>query len=60
MGTHVSQGDPAYTDVDADDYRPAPASPLCGAGIPLPGVPADVVGELYDPEAPALGAFACR
>ena len=60
MGTHATQGDPGYADVDADDYRPGADSPLCGAGIPLPGVPADVTGRLYDPETPALGAFACE
>jgi hypothetical protein len=60
MGTNATVGDPGFSDEAADDYRPAPGAPLCGAGIPLPGVPADVQGILYDPAAPALGAFACR
>ncbi len=60
MGSNASEGDPGYADVGNDNYRPAPDSPLCGAGVPLPGVPADVEGNLYHPATPALGAFACR
>lgn len=59
MGTHATHGQPGYADVANDDYRPAAGSPLCEAGIPLPGVPADVNGDLYHPERPALGAYAC-
>ncbi len=59
MGTAASEGEPRYASVAHDDYRPAPDSPLCRSGVPLPGVPADAEGHLYDPEAPARGAFAC-
>jgi len=57
MGTSASVGDPVYMDVGADDYRLGAGSPAADAGIPLPGVPADADGVLYDRETPSLGAF---
>lgn len=58
MGLYASVGDPGFVDVATDDYHLASGSPAVGRGAPLPGVPVDVEGTPYDPEAPALGCFA--
>jgi len=41
-----------------NDYRIKPSSPAYKTGIPLPGVPADIDGVLYDPVNPNRGCFA--
>ncbi len=58
MGTHAIEGDPQFVDESVDDYRLSSGSPAKGAGIPLPGVPVDLDGKLYDGTAPNLGAYA--
>jgi hypothetical protein len=57
MGTNASVGDPMFVDVSTDDYRLQSGSPAAGAGVPLPGVPADINGTWYDADTPAMGAF---
>lgn len=58
LGTHAIEGDPLFEDESGDDYRLSSGSPARGAGVPLPGVPVDIEGKLYDSTAPNLGAFA--
>lgn len=58
MGENASVGDPGFVDEPADDYHLSPSSLAVHAGIPLPGVPADVENNLYDPDSPSLGCFA--
>lgn len=58
MGTHAIQGDPLFEDETSDNYRLSTESPARGAGAPLPGLPADIEGTLYDSVAPNLGAYA--
>ena len=58
MGTNAIEGDPLFADEATDDYHLTNGSPAQGAGVPLPGVPVDLEGKLYDSTAPNLGAFA--
>lgn len=58
MGTDALQGDPLFADEASDDYSLSASSPARGAGVPLPGVPADINGKLYHATQPNLGAFA--
>lgn len=57
LGTGATVGDPLFVDYDNDDYRLQASSPAYRTGTPLPGVPADVDGYLYNPVNPNRGAF---
>jgi hypothetical protein len=58
MGTSAVKGDPKFVDESKDDYRLSSASPARHKGVPLPGVPADIEGQLYHASTPNLGACA--
>lgn len=58
LGTNPTSGDPMYLDNSTDDYRLQPESPAYMTGEPVPGVPADVLGNRYHKETPNRGAFA--
>jgi len=58
MGTNAIQDDPLFVDEALDNYRLSAESPAKGAGVPLPGVPADIEGNLFHALHPNLGAFA--
>jgi hypothetical protein len=59
MGSNCTQGNPQFIDTSdaVDDYRIKTTSPCCQTGIPVPGVPADLNGRLYDPVHPDRGCF---
>ncbi len=57
LGANATVGDPLFVDYDNDDYRLQPSSPAYRTGTPLPGVPADIDGYLYNPVNPNRGAF---
>ena len=57
MGINATVGDPKFVSEADDDYRITTDSPAYRKGVPLPGVPADINGFLFDPIAPSLGAF---
>jgi hypothetical protein len=57
MGAHATVGAQVFADTANDDYRVTSASPCYQSGIPLPGVPADIDGNLYHPSAPDRGCF---
>ena len=57
MGTNATVGDPLFVGEPTDDYHLQSSSPAAGAGVPLPGVPADIEGTWYDAENPSLGAY---
>jgi len=57
LGTNAIEAAPLFEEEASDDYRLFDGSPAKGAGVPLPGVPVDIEGTLYDPTAPNLGAF---
>lgn len=58
LGTEATVGDQGFVDTANDDYRVTPQSPCYRSGIPLPGVPADIDGVLYDSDSPNRGCFA--
>lgn len=58
FGTDATLGDQQFVDTAADDYRVTQDSPCYHSGTPLPGVPADVDGVLYDAATPNRGCFA--
>jgi hypothetical protein len=57
MGTHATLGDQGFVDNNNDDFRVTTASKCYRSGVPLPGVPADINGDLYDPTHPDRGCF---
>lgn len=57
MGTDFTSGDPLFFAVESDDYRLTEESSAKNAGVPLPGVPADVNGNPWDLTSPSLGCF---
>jgi hypothetical protein len=57
MGAHATVGAQVFADTANDDYRVTSASPCYQSGIPLPGVPADIDGNLYHPTIPDRGCF---
>lgn len=57
LGANATVGDPLFVDYDNDDYRLQSSSPAYRTGTPLPGVPADIDGYLYNPVNPNRGAF---
>jgi hypothetical protein len=59
MGTNYTQGNPLFADTSDinDDYRISTSSPCYQSGVPLPGVPADMNGNLWHPTTPDRGCF---
>ncbi|HUI91464.1 MAG TPA: FlgD immunoglobulin-like domain containing protein [Chitinivibrionales bacterium] len=59
MGTNFTKGNPEFVDTsDADDdYRIKTTSPCYQSGTPIPGVPADLNGNLWDPVHPDRGCY---
>ncbi|MBD3272135.1 MAG: hypothetical protein GF384_06325 [Elusimicrobia bacterium] len=57
MGENYTIGDPGFVSYEEDDYRVTQKSPCYHAGVPLPGVPSDINGNLYNINTPCIGAF---
>ncbi len=57
MGTNALIGDAKFVSVENDNYRITKESPAYRSGVPIPGLPADIDGHLYDSISPSLGAF---
>jgi hypothetical protein len=57
MGTNATLGDQGFVDYNNDDYRVTTASKCYQSGVPIPGVLADINGDLYSPVHPDRGCF---
>lgn len=58
MGTNQTTGEPGHVDPAGNDFRMTQASPAWGTGRMLKGVPTDINGNAYDPDARNRGAYA--
>jgi hypothetical protein len=58
IGLEATTGDQGFVDYDNDDYRVTDQSPCYASGAPIPDLPADVDGVLYDTVSPNRGCFA--
>lgn len=60
LGEGTTVGDSLFIDPARNDFRLKPESPAAGSGVAVPGVPADIDGHPYDPNARDRGALSRR